>query len=658
MKNLSLALVAIVLNSLLFSCSYKPAKGITLPKIFGNNMVLQQGKSLAIWGQSMPGGKVTVEIGGNKGSVKVKKNGKWMVEMPLMSSGGPYDLKIIGEDTIVFTDVMIGEVWICSGQSNMEWPLRQVNNADMEIAGANHENIRLFKVNRSMSLTPSDSLESDSWMVCSSESVSDFSAVAYFFGRDLHENLDVPIGLIQTSWGGTPAEAWTSPSYIKEIPEFSTAVEFMQSDSFRNLYHESQLELSNWEESRHRILNDSLRMMHNWNTTNSNEITWGKMKLPVQWENAGYKNLDGIVFFRKTFELSKSMKDQNGIISLGPIDDEDSTYLNGYFIGSTYNYSKSREYKIPKGILIPGTNMLSVKVIDNGGGGGFSGTKDQMCLKAGDNTIDLSGEWDYKIGFDLSVLPRKPKALSDHRNPTVLYNAMIYPLIPYSVKGVIWYQGEANASRAYQYRSLFPLMINSWRDAWNNEELPFIYVQLANFKQRKAFPSESEWAELREAQDMTLKLPNTGMAVAIDIGDAWDIHPRNKQDVGSRLALNARALVYREDVIFSGPRYKAMKIEDDSSVRITFDHIGGGLIIKGGESLKGFALAGNDSIFYWADVRIEENSVVLSTKKVYMPIAVRYAWADNPECNLYNKEGLPAIPFRTDDWTGLTQNKK
>jgi len=488
---------------------------VKLPAVIGDNMVLQQGGKISIWGWADPGEEVMAGVSWHsmKWAVTADKDGKWTFKMNPPKAGGPYEMTISGKNVIEIKNIMVGEVWVCSGQSNMQMAVQSSANAEQEIAGADYPKIRLFTVTRKVAEEPQLDCEG-SWSECSPETVPGFSAVAYFFGRELHKELNVPVGLIHTSWGGTPAEAWTRREVLEADADFAPILK--RYDDAVAKYPQAMEQY--------------------------------KQKL-AEWKQAVEK-------------------------------------------------AKAEGKKPPR-------------------------------------------------------RPRAPFGPGNPHAPAGLYNAMIAPLIPYGIQGAIWYQGESNAGRAYQYRTLFPAMIKNWRDDWGRGKFSFLFVQLANFMKTKPEPDESAWAELREAQSMTLALPNTGMAVIIDIGDAVDIHPKNKQDVGKRLALWPLAGIYGKKLVYSGPIYKSMKA-DGNSIILSFDHAGGGLVAKGDGQLKGFSIAGADRKFVWADAKIEGNTVVVSSEKVSDPVAVRYAWADNPVCNLYNKEGLPATPFRTDDWPGVT----
>ncbi len=476
----------------------------------------------------------------------------------------------------------------------------------------------------------------------------------------MYKDLKIPIGLIHTSWGGTIAEAWTSAEALKTMPDFVEPVKSIEAQASEpgDQMSAYKASLKKWNDS---ILNGDSGYSNGiavWNNPNLNTSDWKTMKLPTLWEKAGYPKLDGIVWFRKKINIPSSMTGKDLMLHLGPINDQDITWFNGTQVGSLGGASQSRDYKIPASLVKAGENTLVVRVFDIGGNGGIYGKASQMSIEASNGKrISLAGSWLFKIGNDMKEIPSRPQSPESPNRPTVLYNAMLHPLIPYAIRGAIWYQGESNAGRAYQYRTLFPTMIKDWRAHWGEGDFPFLFVQLANWQKLQTKPVDDAWAELREAQLKTLALPNTGMAVAIDIGNPEDIHPKNKQEVGRRLALNAFKLVYGQDVVNSGPIYKSMAIEGNK-IRLSFTHVDGGLVAHGGDKLKGFAIAGEDKKFVWADAKIDEKTILVWSNKIPHPVAVRYAWAINPICNLYNSAGLPASPFRTDDWKGITQGVK
>jgi sialate O-acetylesterase len=634
---------------------------IKLPAIFSDNMVLQRNAKIPIWGMAKPGQQITVKIHQQSKMATTDRDGRWRVDLAAMPAGGPYELTVSGSETITFKNVMIGEVWLCSGQSNMEMPMvsnwATVNNFQAEVAAADYPELRLFIAKRAKSTKPRADVESEGWKMCDSTSVKNFSATAYFFGRHLQQKLGVPVGLIQSAWGGTVVEAWTSSATLKTVPDMSGFIKLLETSPSDSIFDESAFsaKMAAWNHQLDEMDAAASKNGTSWNHPDFDDSAWPKMLLPQPWERASLPAFDGIMKFRKVIRLPESFSKQNLQLNLGPIDDADVTYFNGVQVGAMSIYNQHRHYRVPADLLKSGENVIAVRVLDTGGNGGLYGKPEALnLLKDSTQAFSLAGEWRYQLGVDLQNLPPLPVPPNTPNRPTVLYNAMIAPLVPYAVRGAIWYQGESNAGRAYQYRTLFPLLIKDWRARWAQGDFPFLFVQLANYQPVAKEPADDDWAELREAQAMALSLPKTGMAVTIDIGDANDIHPGNKQDVGYRLALNARRLVYSENIAYSGPIYKSMKIEGNR-IRLFFDHAQEGLTSKGGDKLQGFAIAGEDRKFVWAEAMIDGKTVVVSSPQVAKPAAVRYAWAINPVCNLYNRAGLPASPFRTDAWPEITR---
>jgi sialate O-acetylesterase len=626
---------------------------VKLPPLFSSNMVLQQGMEIPVWGWAFPGEKVTVTLNKTGVSVKTGKDGKWALKLPVMNYGGPYTLTVKGKNQVTFENVMIGEVWVCSGQSNMEFQLMNANNAEAEIAASNHPEIRLFTVKRRISQTPQNNLEEGEWVECSTATSPRFSAVAYFFGRSIAEKLKVTVGLINVSWGGTIAETWTSDDMIAKNPDFEKQMAQLKKIDLNDYVRTIEKEV---KERVGEFSTVDLGMQGDkpiWAAPDFNDSQWKTMPLPGYIEQNGLEGVDGIIWFRREIEIKPGEENKPATLYLAKINDSDHTFLNGTLVGATNQMAdKSRVYTVPAGILKPGRNVLTVQVEDVGGVCGIYGDTATLHLQIDKQKIPLSGSWKYKIG-----MVKFNFALSPNSYPTLLFNGMINPLIPYGIKGAIWYQGEGNASRAKQYQRVFPDLITDWRNHWKQGDFPFLFVQLANFMKADSVPVESAWAELREAQSKTLALPNTGMAVIIDVGDALDIHPKDKQTVGNRLALNALNKVYHQNVEFSGPVLKDMKVAGQK-ILLTFDHCGTGLKAKDKYCyLKGFTMAGEDKIFYWAAAEITgENTVEVSCPQVKNPVAVRYAWANNPDdANLYNSDNLPASSFRTDSWKGITE---
>jgi sialate O-acetylesterase len=629
---------------------------ILLPKIFGDNMVLQRNKPITIWGYAESNERVTVQFRQQTRKTRADKSGKWVVVFSPEEAGGPLDLTLTGKNSIVLRNVLVGEVWICSGQSNMEWNVRNTRNAEVEIANAKYPQIRQFLVPKTIASSPKDDFPGGTWSTCEPENVGNFTAVGYFFARELFTELNVPIGLVNTSWGGTHSETWTSRDAFEQSEEFREMIAGMPA-----------LDLDALAKERHTVLMHKLRDMNislpaknvdQWKNGDYNDNAWSVMTLPNLWEQQGLDGVDGQVWYRKTIHIDAADAGKDAMLSLAMIDDSDETFVNGIKVGATINqYNQQRSYPVRSGILKTGSNVIAIRVDDTGGGGGVYGKPEDLKLSfAGGSTLSLAGEWKYAV----ENVAMSNNTVGPNSYPTLLFNAMIHPILKLGIRGAIWYQGESNAGRAYQYRKAFPLMITDWRNHWGQGDFPFYYVQLASFDANHGNSAiGSSWAELREAQAMTLALPNTGMAVTIDIGEATDIHPRNKQDVGKRLAAIALRRDYGKNTVFSGPTFSGMKVDGDK-IRVSFDNLGGGLLVRDKYGyLKGFEVAGNDQKFHYAKAWVDGNEVVVSTTLVGDPVAVRYAWADNPEdANLYNKEGFPAAPFRSDTWEGITLDAK
>ncbi len=627
---------------------------VKLPRIFSSNMVLQKGIEIPVWGWANKGEQITVIFNSQSVRTKTDKDGKWSVKLPAKEYGGPFKLTVKGKNTVVFDNILIGEVWVCSGQSNMEWQVANSVNGESEIAAANFPKIRLFTVPKTVAQFPNEDISSGEWVECSPETVGSFSAVGYFFGRDIFKELNVPIGLIHTSWGGPVAETWSSAETISKDPDLKG-----------NLAELQQMDLSKYKEEKMAQIKKMLggeipekdMGMENgnpvWSAVNFNDGNWKTIKAPNYWEPQGYMDIDGIGWYRKEIRLTEQQSNADATLHLGKVDDSDITFMNGIEIGKTETYDKERVYTIDKKYLNPGKNMIVVRVNDTGGNGGIWGDPKDQFLAIGNEKVDISGDWKFKI----SKATVGAVNIGPNSYPTLLFNGMINPILPYGIKGAIWYQGESNAGRAKQYQRVFPDMIKDWRTHWNQGDFPFLFVSLANFNPPAETPGESDWAELREAQTKTLSLPNTGMALTIDIGEALDIHPKNKQDVGKRLALNALKVAYNKDIVYSGPMYKSVEFKDGKAF-ITFSETGSGLKAKDKYGyLKGFTVAGADKKFKWAKAEIvDSQTVVVYSEEIKDPKSVRYGWANNPDdVNLYNVEGLPANPFRTDDWPGITK---
>jgi sialate O-acetylesterase len=638
MKNILFALIFLLATAVSYA-------GVVLPKVFTSNMVLQRSKPVKVWGWADKGEKITVQFNAQKLTVKAGKEGAWMVTLQPMEAGGPYEMKIDGKNNIVLSNILIGDVYICSGQSNMEFALRNANNAAKEIATSSYPNIRLFTVKKAMSFAEKKDVQADAWAECGPSTSGDFSAVAYFFARKLIKDINVPIGLIHTSWGGTYIEAWTSWDVMSKTADYSKVdLAKMEADRAETAKRQQQYEDA---------LKNDKGLAEKWYDPAANITGWKIIQVTKIWEQTEIGNADGIIWFKKEFDLPASAAGKKLTLNLGPIDDNDVTYLNGTQVGAINGYNIDRIYEIDPSIPVTGKNTIVIKVTDNAGGGGIYGKPEQLYAQSGTEKIPLSDNWQYKV----SVINTSYGLADSGPNsfPSQLYNAMISPLVQFSIAGAIWYQGEANAGAAFKYRSLFPGMINNWRNKWGYA-FPFFWVQLANFMKADSLPVQSDWAELREAQNMTLQLPQTGQAVIIDVGEAADIHPKNKQDVGYRLALAAEKVIYSKDIVYSGPVFQSMKTEG-SKIIIQFTNTGSGLMAKDKYGyLKGFSIAGSDQHFVWANAMIDGDKIIVTSKSVQNPVAVRYGWGNNPDdADLYNKEGIPASPFRTDSWKGITE---
>lgn len=614
---------------------------ITMPGIFTDNMVLQRDQPIKIWGWADGGETAEVSFNGQKKKAKAGKDGKWIVQLKPMTFGGPYIMTIKGKgSSIQLSNILIGEVWLCSGQSNMEWVVSNSNSAQEEINNAKYPQIRAFNVIKDLNTKSKDDLKG-SWEVCSPATVGNFSAVGYFFARNLYQELQVPIGIVNSSWGGTDIETWTSPEAFSVLPQ-----------QFKDRYKGSEIkDFDNFivtnaaaREAYEKAMTQEPGLPEGWYKKDHNTSNWEDMKLPQLWESV-LGNVDGYIWFSYKVNIAPEFVGKAAKLSLGAIDDIDITWVNGQKIGETDGYAVKRVYDIAEGVLQSGINTITVRVLDTSGGGGIYGMPEDLFISVDGNKISLAGNWKYKYGVTNAQFHYVQ--LSPNMLPSLLYNAMINPITDLAIKGAIWYQGENNAGAATNYQTLFPTMINDWRNKWGYD-FPFYWVQLANFMAKDTTPVDSDWARLREAQTMTLSVPKTGQAVIIDIGEANDIHPRNKQDVGRRLALIALNKDYGKDVIYSGPTFKSMEVSGNKAI-ISFDNIVDGLQVNCKYGCVGsFAVAGPDKVFHFARAYKEGNKIIVISDKVDNPVAVRYGWSNNPDINLYNSAGLPACPFRTD----------
>jgi sialate O-acetylesterase len=613
MKNNTLLCLIIVTVIGISGCTQQLSEDISLMRVFGDNMVLQRNQEIIIQGKATPLRKVKVEFNNQEYETKAGKDSIWKTNIPPMNAGGTYELTVTGKDTsILLKNIMIGDVWIASGQSNMVWKIGYgIKNTEKELKEANYPEIRMFTVESDYNRTPLPDVNTGEWLVCSPDTAGYFSAVAYFFARHIHKEKKIPVGVIVSAIGGTTIKGWIAEDIVNKNKE-TIPVDVDTSAIFPEYDDEA----------------------------------WTEMNLPSHWENKGYTDYDGYAWFRKNIIIPEDFTGKNLQLHLGRIDDKDVTWFNAKRIGAGEPYNYLRNYPIDKKLIKKGENLIAVRVLDGSGKGGFWGPKEEMYLAddLGNKILDLSGKWK----FNNTIKPQFPVDDIVPAQTGVMFNAMVNPFRVIPVKGIIWYQGEADVSIADLYEEKMKNLISSWRKKWGAPDLPFLYVQLPYYKEKtdSAVQLSSDWAKQREAQLSVLSVPYTGMAVTIDVGEAGDVHPRNKLPVGNRLALAARKIAYGEDITCSGPLYDSHVIHDDTVI-ISFKHTGESLTIHG-DTLSGFALAGPDGTYYKAGAWIRNNNVYLISDKVSEPVSVRYGWADNPDCNLYNSEGLPASPFRTE----------
>ena len=570
--------------SLLFTC-YGLSADIKLPSFIGDGMVLQRNAEVKIWGWASPSERVTISFKDINLETKTKSDGEWMVVLKDLKQGGPYQMVISGTNTITINNILVGDVWLCSGQSNMELPMRRVKPLyKKEIATAQNSRIRYIEIPQRYNFKqPQQNIEKVEWQEVRPETISDFSAVAYFFAKELYDTYQVPIGLINASLGGSPAEAWLSEDALKEFPHyFNELQQFKNDELIDSIKNHDNNHWQDWHYTLHK--KDLGNKDTPWYSKNLDISNWEEMEVPGYWIDEKLGDKHGVVWFRKDIDVPKSMLNQSLSLELGRVVDSDSVYVNGTFVGTTGYKYPPRWYAIPKDLLVEGENNITVRVINESGNGGFYEDKPYRITSEKD-TIDLKGTWKYKLGAEM---PAKASQTFIRWKPTGLYNAMIAPLLNYKLKGVIWYQGESNVKNPKEYETLFPCLIENWRAKFNQDNLPFLFVQLANYLKANDTPTESSWAELRDAQLKTLSLPNTAMAVTVDIGEWNDIHPLNKKDVGKRLALAAKKIAYKDsEVVYSGPLFKSYEIKGNKII-LEFENTGSGLIAKGGE-LKEFA---------------------------------------------------------------------
>ena len=629
---------------------------IRLPKLISDNIILQRDQAVKIWGWASPEEKITVLFNKKSFKTTTSKNGKWELLLPAQSAGTGYQMVLKGKNEIVIKNIAFGDVWLCSGQSNMTVTMERVKERFPEdIASANYPDIRYFFVQTLADLkTPKEDFPQGEWKTANTNEIFTFGALAYFFARDIYNKYKVPIGIINSSVGGTPIETWISEEGYKNLPDIQKTITQNKDTSYVNsINRHTSVAGTNPTQMK------DLGNIEHWENPDYLTKGWRNFNIPGYWEDQGLKDLNGVVWFRREFDVLKSWLGEPVKLFMGRIVDADEMYVNGKKIGNTTYQYPPRRYEIPSDLLKEGKNTFVIRVTNTSGKGGFVPDKNYSMISNG-MEIDLKGTWQYKVGE--AYQPKNSTEFSgglvQQNQPTTLYNAMIAPILPIKIKGFIWYQGESNTGNPERYDVLMPTLITNWRTLWKDEKLPFLVVQLANFQDINYTPTESNWARLRETQNQALKLPNTAVTVTIDLGEWNDIHPLNKKDIGKRLALSAQNIAYNDKkVIYSGPTFKSQTIENGKIV-LTFDNVGEGITSKDGEDLRWFSVAGYDKKFGWAKTRIiGKNQIQVWNDEIKTPKYVRYAWQDNPEgVNFYNSVNLPASPFRTDG-ENLDNNK-
>lgn len=634
---------------------------LKLPKILGDHMVLQQNSFTKLWGWTDPLQEVKVTTSWNQKTYRVAadQQGNWKVTVSTGQAGGPYTVTIQAGITRVLEDILLGEVWICSGQSNMEWQLRRAETAEEEIPLSGFPEIRLFTVEKHIATRPMEDLNG-SWQLCTPETSKDFSAVGYFFGKMLHQELGVPVGLVNTSWGGTPSESWTSKEKLSTFGDFDQELEqlYGATDQEVERARKDQLRIEAMIKAQQDFENpENIGYKEGWMDAEFDDSDWDLIPVPAEWSSVEeIGTLEGVVWMRTVIRIPDEWIGRALSLDLGPVDEMDITYINGVEVGTNRlinNWNVPRYYQVPASLVNSGELQLAIRIVNTNAQGGIFGAPEQLKIyptgKSEQSPVPLAGSWKYKIAYKF---PEVPMVFNSH-TPSVLYNGMLHPLKNMSIKGAIWYQGESNQTRAVQYRSIFPGMIESWRETWRQGDFPFYFVQIAPYD----YGPEQSSPELREAQFLTLsRVKHTGMAVTMDIGNPGDIHPTNKRDVGKRLALWALAKDYGQKLVYSGPLYREQSIEEDK-IRVHFNYTGSGLKAMGGP-LTHFEIAGKDQIYHPAKAVIEGETVLVSASEVSSPVAVRYGWSNTAEPNLFNMEGLPASSFCTDSWKRITEGNK
>jgi sialate O-acetylesterase len=628
--------VILVFASLSATCQ------IRLPRLVSDNAVFQHGKELNIFGWSSSDEDIKLAFNGKTFSAKANDKGEWKIKLPAQKAGGPFEMVFTGKNQVTLRNILFGDVWLCSGQSNMELTMDRLRDKyRKEVAASANKFIRHFEVPDKYDFkSASQDVSGGAWKEANPSDVLNFSAVAYFFADEIYEKHKVPIGLVNAALGGSPVESWMSEEVLKKFPaHLDEAFRFRSDSLIQSIESADRKRMNDWYSD---LAKKDVGVAQRWKSANVDASSWSEMNVPGYWADGPTGNVNGSVWFTRTFKISEVMVGKQARLQLGRIVDQDSVFVNGQFVGTTSYQYPPRRYEIKPGILKAGENRITVRVINQSGRGGFVLDKPYFISVDGD-TLDLKGAWKFKVDATMNPLPGQTFI---RWKPLGLYNAMIAPLTKFPIRGVIWYQGEANTGAPEEYATLFPAMIGDWRKQWN-ENFPFLFVQLANFMEAKENPTESNWARLRESQRTTVHVANnTGMAVAIDLGEWNDIHPFNKKDVGHRLALLARKIAYGEkNLIAASPEPYNYSFQS-KEVIIQFRNAAAGLTVKNGGELKQFSISDDGKKFVWAKARIEKDTVIVWSDEIVKPRVVRYAWADNPDsANLYNREGLPATPF-------------
>jgi len=618
---------------------------VSLPRLISDGVVLQRDSINIIWGWASPGEKVVVKFDDRVVATTVSSGEQWSISLPEQPAGGTHKIEIIGYNHITINNVIFGDVWLASGQSNMQLPMARVKvKYPQAFLQTNFANIRQFVVPGKYDfIATHNDVDSGHWQQLDRDTLKDFSAVAYFFAKNIHHQYQVPIGIINSSYGGSPAEAWMSEAALKQYPHYLEKIaKYRQTGYLDNLIASDKRRSDDWYHALNANDLGLVNVKKPWYQLDYDASHWSTIELPSFWQDQGIAVNNGAMWFKKAIELTQAEANLPATLSLGRIVDADIVYVNGIKVGNTTYQYPPRRYTVGENILKPGKNIITVRVISNSGKGGFVKEKPYF-LHIGQRKIALQGQWQYNVGTP--ALPLAAPEFQSYGQPLGFYNAMLAPLLKTTIKGVIWYQGESNTNRPTENQHLFPAMIQDWRKQFSQGDFPFIYVQLANFLKAKPQPVESNWAATRDAQRTALSEPNTAMVVAIDVGEWNDIHPLDKKSLGDRLALAARKLAYHDDIVYSGPLFTAMEVIGSEAI-VTFVHCGSGLTHHG-DKLAGFAIADKSGNFVWANAAIVNNKIKVWHPDITTPISVRYAWADNPvNANLFNEEGLPASPFQ------------